>query len=400
MKTIAMIGCFDTKAEDFGYLYQCLVEQGAAVRAINLGIKGSTNLFPVAVDAQQVAAQAGVSLNDLQKANDRSSALDHMGTGAAKILLDYHNKGELDGVIGMGGGGGTFLTLKAVQSLPFGVPKICISTVAAKDLSQQTGTKDVVLIPSLVDIAGLNRISMVILKQAAAALVGMVHTPIVETQQKQTIAISMFGNTTQCVENCSRILREKGFEVLVFHAVGSGGRTMEALIREGVVDGVLDVTTTELADELCQGICSAGPDRLTAASQMGIPQVVAPGCVDMVNFGPMSTVPEKYNHRQLFSWAPDVTLMRTNQDENRQLGKEIAEKVNASEGPVKILLPQKGLSIVSAKCGVFHAPETDQVLFDTIKKELNFNIEVIEVPADINSTLFATEAVKQLLKMV
>jgi uncharacterized protein (UPF0261 family) len=210
----------------------------------------------------------------------------------------------------------------------------------------------------------------------------------------------MFGNTTQCVENCSRMLREKGFEVLVFHAVGSGGRTMEALIREGVVDGVLDVTTTELADELCQGICSAGPDRLTAASEMGIPQVVAPGCVDMVNFGPMNTVPEKFNHRQLFSWAPDVTLMRTNQDENRQLGKEIAEKVNASNGPVKILLPQKGLSIVSSKGGIFHAPETDQVLFDTMKEELNFNIEVIEVPADINSTLFATEAVKQLLKMV
>ena len=248
-----MIGCFDTKAEDFGYLYQCLVEQGAAVRAINLGIKGSTNLFPVAVDAEQVATQAGVSLIDLQKANDRSSALDHMGTGAAEILLDYYDKGELDGVIGMGGGGGTFLTLKAVQSLPFGVPKICISTVAAKDLSQQTGTKDVVLIPSLVDIAGLNRISRVILKQAAGALVGMVHTPTVETQQKQTIAISMFGNTTQCVENCSKMLREQGFEVLVFHAVGSGGRTMEALIREGVVDGVLDVTTTETGRRIVPG---------------------------------------------------------------------------------------------------------------------------------------------------
>ena len=398
--TIVMLGCFDTKAEDFGFLYQCLKEHGVEVLSVNLGTKGSTNLFPVTVEADEVASKAGVSLKELRDANDRSSALDQMGTGAAVLLSDFHQQGKLDGVIGMGGGGGTFLTLKAMQSLPFGIPKICISTVAAKDLSQQTGTKDVVLIPSLVDIAGLNRISRVIIKQAAGALTGMIKASKIEETSKKTIAISMFGNTTRCVELCSKDLRKRGYEVLVFHAVGSGGKTMEALIREGVVDGVLDLTTTELADELCQGICNAGPLRLTAASQRGIPQVVAPGCLDMVNFGPMNTVPEKYHDRLLFSWAPDVTLMRTNENENEQLGKEIADKVSKSSGPVKILLPLKGISIVSSPGEVFHNPKVDQVLFDSIKRHTQPDIEIIEIPANINDQVFAAQAVKQLLTMI
>ncbi len=400
MKNIAMLGCFDTKAEDFSYLYQCLVEQGAAVQAINLGVMGSTSLFPVAVEAEQVVARAGGVLAALREAGDRASALDLMGDGAAKILLDHHQKGELDGVIGMGGGGGTFLTLKALQSLPFGVPKICVSTVAAKDLSRQTGTKDVVLIPSLVDIAGLNRISRVIMRQAAGALAGMIDATRDEPNEKETIAISMFGNTTDCVEMCAKMLRDQGYEVLVFHAVGSGGRTMEALIREGVVDGVLDLTTTELADELCGGICSAGPHRLTAAAEMGIPQVVAPGCLDMVNFGHLNTVPEKYQDRLIFSWAPDVTLMRTDTEENRKLGQEIAEKLNKASGPVKVLLPMQGISKVSSSAGVFYAPDTDQVLFETIKQQAKPNIEVIEVQANINHPQFAEQAVNHLLKLI
>lgn len=395
-----MLGCFDTKAEDFSFLYQCLVGCGFEVMAVNLGIKGTTNLFPVAVEAEEVSKNSGVTIDQLREGNDRNTALDLIGSGAAIFLADYHEKGLLDGVIGMGGGGGTFLMLKAIQSLPFGIPKICISTVATKDLSRQAGSKEVVLFPSLVDIAGLNRISRVIIRQAAGALAGMVGHTEIETNGKKTIAISMFGNTTPCVEMCSKILREKGFEVLVFHAVGSGGQTMESLIREGVVDGVLDLTTTELADELCGGICNAGPLRLTAASETGVPQVVAPGCLDMVNFGHMNSVPEKYQHRLLFSWAPDVTLMRTDTDENKLLGEEITEKLNSSSGPVKILLPKNGVSKVSAADEVFYAPETDKVLFETIKNKTKSSIDVIEVSANINDPLFAEQAVNHLLMML
>lgn len=400
MRAIVMLGCFDTKAEDFGYLYQCLVEYGADVVAINLGIKGSTNLFPVTVEAEDVIAKAGVAMEELREANDRNSALGRMGAAAAALLDEYYQEGKIDGVMGMGGGGGTFLTLRAIQSLPFGIPKICISTVATKDLSRQAGTKAVVLFPSLVDIAGLNRISRVIIRQAAGAMVGMINATRIEESSKKTIAISMFGNTTSCVEMCSKMLRAKGFEVLIFHSVGSGGLTMESLIREGAVDGVLDITTTELADELCQGICSAGPDRLSAAAEAGIPQVVVPGCIDMVNFGHMNTVPEKYQHRLLFSWAPDVTLMRTDEEENRLLGKEIAHKLNGSSGPVKVLLPIEGLSEVSRKGEVFYAPQADQVLFDTIKREADSDIEVIDIQANINDKLFAEQAVNHLLKMI
>lgn len=398
--SVIMLGCFDTKAEDFSYLYECLQLQKVNVISINTGVMATTEFFPIDFDAEEVAKAAGITLAELQNAGDRSVAVEKMGVGASNIISSLVAEGSVHGAIGMGGGGGTYIAISAMQSIPMGVPKLCVTTLAAKNLTRQIGVKDITLMPSIVDVAGLNNISRMVIRQAAGAISGMMAANIQETNESVgSIAISIFGNTTKCVDKCSEILKVDGYDVSTFHSVGIGGKTMESLILDGYFDAMLDITTTELADNLCDGICSAGPDRLTAASQMGIPQVVVPGCLDMVNYGHLDTVPERFKDRLLYSWSPDVTLMRTNEEENEILGKELAKKLNQSSGPVKVLLPMKGISIVSSEGGDFYRPEIDQVLFDSIKRNVNDSIEVIEVDANINDETFAEIAVATLLKM-
>ncbi|HCO83694.1 MAG TPA: UPF0261 family protein [Arenibacter sp.] len=399
--SIIMVGCFDTKGEDFGFLYGCLIGLGVKVITINTGVLGSTDLFPVDFEAMEVALSGGSILTDLRENKDRGRAIEVMGIGAATIVEDLFKMKKANGIIGMGGGGGTFIALKAMQTLPFGFPKICISTLATKDLSIHVGIKDITLMPSVVDVAGLNSISKVVMRQGAGAIVGMMQVSrSTDERQSKSIAISVFGNTTLCVDKCSELLRDQEYAVMAFHSVGVGGRTMEGLTMDGCIDAILDITTTELADELCGGICSAGPDRLTAAAKIGIPQIVVPGCMDMVNFGPLESVPEKYRDRQLFSWAPDVTLMRTNVEENRILGKTIAEKINKSKAPVTVLLPLGGLSKIGGPGEVFHAPAIDQELFSSLKSHANKNIKILEVNSNINTESFAAQAVKSLMEIL
>ncbi len=286
--TILMLGCFDTKGEIFAFLRDCLLAQEAEVIAVNVGVMGTTRLFPIDVEATKVCEIAGENLEAIRSKNDRGHAMEIMGRGAAKIFDDLYKQKKFDAVIGMGGGSGTYVTLKSMQGLPLGIPKICISTLASKDLSEQVGVKDIVMMPSVVDVAALNSIIKPIIQQAAAAIVAMCGVVIPETTTtSKRIAISMFGNTSVCVDHCTQLLEAEGYEVMTFHANGVGGKAMESLVLEGCFAGVLDITTTELADELCSGVCSAGPNRLEAAAQLGIPQVVVPGCVDMVNFGTM-----------------------------------------------------------------------------------------------------------------
>jgi uncharacterized protein (UPF0261 family) len=398
--SVIMLGCFDTKAEDFRYLYDCLQLQKVNVISINTGVMDTRESFPIDFDAEEVAKAAGTTLTELQNAGDRSVAVEKMGIGASNIISGLLSEGKVDGAIGMGGGGGTYIALSAMQSIPMGVPKLCVTTLAAKDLTRQLGVKDITLMPSIVDVAGLNNISRMVIRQAAGAISGMMAANVQEINESAgSIAISIFGNTTKCVDKCSEILKQDNYDVSTFHSVGIGGKTMESLILDGYFDAVLDITTTELADNLCDGICSAGPDRLTAASQMGIPQVVVPGCLDMVNYGHLDTVPERFKDRLLYSWSPDVTLMRTNEEENEILGKELADKLNKSSGPVKVLLPLKGISIVSSEGGEFYRPDIDQILFDSIKKNVKDAIEVIEVDTNINDEAFAEQAVATLMKM-
>ncbi|SDM60982.1 Tm-1-like ATP-binding domain-containing protein [Kriegella aquimaris] len=400
-RQIVMIGCFDTKGEDFGYLYTSLIQMGVEVVSINTGILGTTELFPITYEADTVAKAAGTEITILRENKDRGIAIKKMGEGTAKIITELLSDNRIDGIIGMGGGGGTFIALEAMKALPFGIPKLCLSTLATKDLSGHIGSKDITLMPSIVDVAGLNRISRVLISQAAGAICGMANAKISEVKDSAgSIAISVFGNTTLCVDKCSELLKSKGYEVMAFHSVGVGGMTMEALTLDGCFDAILDITTTELADELCGGICSAGPNRLTGGSLKGLPQVVVPGCLDMVNFGGLDTVPAKYKDRQLYSWAPDVTLMRTNKEENKILGELIAEKINVSNAPVTVLLPLGGLSKIGGKDEVFHNPEIDQVLFDAIKNNVNSSIRVVEVPENINTVAFAKKATESLLDIL
>lgn len=369
--------------------------------AINTGVMGTTEYFPVDFESDLVALEAGFTITDLRQEADRGHAVEIMSKGAAKIVAKLIAEGRIKAAIGMGGGGGTYIALSAMQEIPLGMPKLCLSTLAAKDLSRQMGSKDISLMPSIVDVAGLNSISKLLIAQAAAAICAMAKvTAPTDEATSGSIAISMFGNTTACVDKCTELLKNQGYEVLAFHATGVGGRTMEALIREDCFDAVLDITTTELADDLCDGICSAGPDRLNAAAAMGIPQVVVPGCLDMVNFAQMDTVPEQYQLRELYSWAPDVTLMRTNKDENRILGERLAQKLNRSTAAVTILLPKKGISQIDAVGGVFYRPEINQILFDSIKEHVKETVNVMEIDAHINDKEFAEMSVKILLEMI
>lgn len=396
-----MLGCFDTKGEEFAFLRECILAQGEKVKTINTGVMGTTEHFPVDIEADRVALEAGFTIADLRQAGDRGHAVEIMGKGAATMVAKLMAEGGIKAAIGMGGGAGTFIALTAMQEIPLGVPKLCVTTLAAKDLSRLMGSKDITLIPSIVDVAGLNSILKLLLHQAAAAICAMASITATEEEAASgSIAISLFGNTNACVEMCSELLKKQGYEVFTFHANGIGGKTMESLIREGCFDAVLDITTTELADDLCGGVCSAGADRLEAAAEMGIPQVVVPGCLDMVNFAQWDTVPEPYKSRELYSWAPIVTLMRTNKDENRILGEKLAQKLNRSAGAAAILLPLKGISQIDAEGGVFYRPEIDQVLFDAIKKHAREPVKVIEVDAHINDKKFAEMSVKILLNLI
>jgi len=400
-KCILILGCFDTKSEVFSFLRTSVLSKNERVIMINTGVLGTTELFHVDFESDVVALEAGYHIADLIKDRDRGRAMEIMGAGAARIVSKLVAQGMIKAAIGMGGGGGTYIAIAAMQQIPFGIPKLCITTLATKDLSRQIGNKDITLVPSIVDVAGLNSILELLVSQAAAAVCAMANVVTDENRQgRRSVAISMFGNTTACVDKCTELLNRQDYEVLAFHATGVGGETMEALIREGCFEAVLDVTTTELADELCHGILSAGPDRLTAATEMGIPQVVVPGCLDMVNFAHRDTIPEQYKDRDFYNWAPDVTLMRTNKEENEVLGKILAQKLNRSAAPVAVVLPLKGLSQIDAEGGVFYRPDTDDVLFESIKKNVNNSVQVIDVDAHINDVLFAELLVETLLSML
>lgn len=403
MKTICIIGAFDTKAPEHAFLRDAILARGHHVFTINVGTLGSTDLFPVDVEAEQVATAGGGDLPELRRAHDRGDAMKVMSAGAPVVVAQLYAEGKFDGIIGMGGSGGTTVITAGMRALPVGVPKVCVSTIAAGDVGGFVGAKDIVMMPSIVDVAGINRVSRIIFARAAGAICGMVETEIPEDRDdKPVITASMFGNTTECVNMCMDQLTEKGYEVLVFHATGTGGRTMESLVREGLVDGVLDITTTEWADEVCRGVFSAGPQRLDGPGEIGVPHLIVPGCVDMANFGGMETVPERFKQgdRVFYEWNPSVTLMRTNVAENRQMGEIFAEKANAAKGPVAFLLPLRGVSILDGDGELFCDREADQAMFGAIKENLRPDIPVVEIDCNINDPAFADKAVSMMLALI
>lgn len=395
-KTIAIVGALDTKGDEFTFVRNELERLGHRTLTIDTGVIGSP-AFEADISRDEVANAAGKTIEALKERNDRGFAIDSMATGIAVIIRGLYEAGAFDGVISMGGSAGTAVGTSAMRALPIGVPKVMVSTVASGDTTNYVGIKDVVMIPSIVDVAGINRISRKIFANAIGAIVGMVETEVEEATDKPLISASMFGNTTDAVNHARTIMERAGYEVLVFHCTGIGGRTMEGLIDEGLIEGLLDITTTEWADELAGGVLAAGPERMDAASRVGIPQVIVPGCLDMVNFWAPDTVPEKYNDRKLYKWNPNITLMRTNVKENKLLGEIIATKANASNGPVSIFLPLRGVSILDSQGHEFWWPEADQALFDSIKANVAPNVLVREMDNNINDLVFAEAVTEQLL---
>lgn len=403
MKTICLIGAFDTKGLEYAFVREQILARGHGVLTVNTGVMGSTEIFPVDVKADKVAEAAGGNLAQLREKKDRGKAMRIMCAGAAVIIKSLYNDGKIDGIFGMGGTGGTTVVTSAMRVLPLGLPKVCLSTAASGDVAAYVGTKDITMIPSIVDVVGINRISRIIFSRAAGAICGMVESNVLEDKEdKWVIAASMFGNTTECVNACMEKLSAKGYEVLVFHATGTGGKTMENLVREGLVDAVLDITTTEWADTVCGGVFDAGPERLDAPGEKGIPHLIVPGCVDMVNFGGMDTVPEKYKktNRTFYEWNPSVTLMRTNKEENEKMGKIFAEKANAAKSPVAFLIPLRGVSILDGNGEPFCDRGADKAMFDAIKANLKEGITVVELDNNINDPEFSAKAVEMLLDLI
>lgn len=400
MKTVAVLGTFDTKGKELKYIKECIEEHGLKTLCINTGV-----FEPVVepdISSADVAAAVGADINAIVEKRDRATATEVLSKGTEKLIPQLYAEGKFDGIISIGGSGGTALATPAMRQLPLGVPKVMVSTMASGDVSPYVGTSDIVMIPSVVDAEGLNDISKVIFSNAANAVVGMVQNrKEIESDGKPLLAATMFGVTTPCVKAAEDYLHEQGYDVLVFHATGTGGKCMEALIDQGFIKGVLDLTTTEWCDEVVGGVLNAGPDRLTAAGKNGIPQVVSVGALDMVNFGPMDTVPAQFKDRNLYKHNPTVTLMRTTADELKSIGHEIASRLADATGKTTLMLPLKGVSMIDVEGQPFYDAEADKALFDTLRTELEgSNVEIVELDTDINDKEFAVAAAQKLISLL
>lgn len=399
-KTVAIVGTFDSKSEEFLFIKEQIEKTGVHTFLIHTGIFAPA--FTPDVNNQEIAQAVGADIEEIAANRDRAKGTEVIAKGLEILLPKLYAAGKFDGVISAGGSGGTSMVTPSMRALPIGVPKVMISTVAAGDVSMYVGSSDIFMYPSIVDVAGLNTISKKIFTNGANSIAGMVQYATVEKEQhKKVIAASMFGVTTPSVEVARRLLEDQNYEVLVFHATGAGGKSMEKLIEDGHITGVLDITTTEWCDELFGGNMPGGEHRLEAAAKKGVPQVVSLGALDMVNFGAFDTVPEKYQNRKFYKHNPMVTLMRTTADENRQLGIKIAEKLNQVTSKTVLMLPLKGLSGLDVENGEFYQPEVDQVLFETLTAHLkNPLVEVISLEQNINDPEFATEAANHLVQLI
>lgn len=396
MATIAVLGTLDTKGLEHAYVAELIRQRGHQTLLIDTGTGQPAAVAPD-IPREEVAAAGQVDLAGILERQDRGEAVTAMAGASAQLLSGLVTEGRIQGVISLGGGGGTAISTTAMRALPIGFPKVMVSTLAAGNVAPYVGTKDIVMIPSIVDVSGINRLSRTLLARAAGAICGMVEMEIPPVEDKPLIAASMFGNTTECVNAAKAQLEAAGYEVLVFAATGTGGRIMESLIESGLITGVLDITTTEWADELVGGVLNAGPHRLEAAGKTGTPAIVTPGCLDMVNFGERASVPEKYQDRLFYQHNPQVTLMRTTPEECAELGRILAEKVNAYTAPVTVLLPLKAISVISAPGKPFHDAAADAALFTALKTSLRADIPVIEMDCEINAPEFAAACVRALL---
>lgn len=400
MKTVALVGTFDSKGTEYQYIKELLEKLDLNVFTIHTGVFESA--FVPDVDVAEIAAEADEDIASIRKRNDRAYATEVLSRGLKRLLPKLFAKGLFDGVLSFGGTGGTSLVAPGMRQLPIGIPKLIVSTVASGDTSVYVGTSDIMMMPSIVDVSGLNKISKRIFGNTVSAMAGLLNYRFeTEEDERPLVAATMFGVTTPAVNFAREYLEQNGYEVLVFHATGIGGRTMESLVSDGYFAGVLDLTTTEWADELVGGILNAGEHRLEAASLAKIPQVVSLGAMDMVNFGPFDTVPDQFKNRNFYKHNPTVTLMRTTVEENEKLGKIIASKLNLAKSETILVIPNGGFSAIDVQTGPFYCPEADKALIDSIKKHLtNENVKLIEKEHAINDKAFAEFSAQQLINLM
>jgi uncharacterized protein (UPF0261 family) len=398
--TVVLLGTLDTKGKEYEYLRERVREHGVDTLLVDTGILGEPLAQPD-VTREEVARAAGADVAELAGRGDRGAAVETMARGAAAVVMRLYDEGRLDAVLALGGSGGSAIATAAMRGLPVGVPKLMVSTLASGDTRPYVGAVDVTMMYSVVDIAGINRISERILSNAAGAAAGMAKASAPEAgERRPLVGATMFGVTTPSVTRARETLERLGYEVLVFHATGTGGQSMEALVESGFVTAVLDLTTTELADELVGGVLSAGPHRLEAAGRAGIPQVVSLGALDMVNFGPIETVPERFRGRNLYVHNPTVTLMRTTPEECAELGGRIGEKLSAATGPTALYVPLRGVSMIATEGQPFHDPVADEALFEALRESLGDNVEVHELDLDVNDPRFADAMANRLHELV
>ena len=400
MLTIAVLGTFDTKGPEHAFVADRIRARGHAPLLINVGCLAAPTIKPD-ITADDVAARGDENWRAILARKDRGESVSLMGRGAAALFAKLAAAGKIHGVISLGGGGGTAIATAGMRALPVGFPKLMVSTLASGQTAHYVGTTDITMMPAIVDVAGINRVSRAVFANAAGAICGMVEArqaPPSATADRPLIVASMFGNTTPCVTEAKRILEEAGYEVLVFAATGNGGRAMESLIGSGLVAGVLDITTTEWADELVGGVLTAGPERLDATARARIPAIVTPGCLDMVNFGEPATVPAKFAGRNFYQHNAQVTLMRTTPAECAELGRILAEKLNRYPAPVTFLIPRRAISVISAAGKPFHDQAADEALFSAVKAGLRRDIPVVELDVEINDPAFARACAETLLR--
>lgn len=399
-KTIALAGTFDSKGKEFQYVKELIESLGFQTLTIHTGVFDP--VFPPDVSNTEVFVAAGEDKQQIVAVKDRAHATLVLSKGMELLLPRLYDEGKFDGILSFGGTGGTSIVTPGMRALPIGVPKVMVSTVASGNTEPYVGTSDIIMYPSIVDVAGLNSISTKIFTNAVFAIAGMLTYENKTTiEKKPLIAATMFGLTTPCINYAKAYLEKQGYETLIFHATGVGGRTMENLIENGFIKGVLDLTTTEWADELFGGVLAAGPHRLEGAAKHRIPQVVSVGAMDMVNFGPYDTVPKHYAGRNFYRHNPTVTLMRTSVEENKQIGEVIAAKLNKAEGDTALILPLKGLSGLDVKGQDFYGPEEDTMLFDTLKEKVDRSkVQLIELDNVINDKAFAEAAAEKLIQLM
>jgi uncharacterized protein (UPF0261 family) len=399
--TVVLVGTLDTKGREYAFVRDRIRMRGVDVLLIDGGILGEPLTEPD-ITRQEVAAATGADVQALTDAGDRSAAIEVMGRGVTEIVTRLHQEGRLDAIGALGGTGGTTLATCAMRALPVGVPKLMVSTVASGDTSPYVGTVDVTMMYSVVDVAGINRISVQILANAAGTLVGMATEPVPALDEaRPLVAASMWGVTTPCVTAARERLEEVGYDVLVFHQTGTGGDSMEALIRTGLVNGVLDVTPTELVGELAGGVWPAGPERLEVAGRLGVPQVVSLGGLDLIALGPPASMPEHFRSRWIYHHDEHMAAARTTAEESASLARIIARKLNAATGPVALFVPLRGFSPLSTPGADFHDPTADAALVDGLRALIDpSRVEMHEAECDINDPELARAMADRLFELM